>query len=91
MFCIGAVVLLLISSTVSMAVPFGIGKVIDTIFTQNDGIDITERLKGIYKILFGIFIVGGLANFGRVYLMRISGKLYVYSTILIRQGMSFIW
>ena len=75
MFCIGAVVLLLTSSTVSMAVPFGIGKVVDTIFTQNDGTDITERLKGIYKILFGIFIVGGLANFGRVYLMRISGKI----------------
>ena len=82
--------LLLISSTVSMAVPFGIGKVIETIFTQNDGTDITERLKGIYKILFGIFIVGGLANFGRVYLMRISGKIICvqYHT---NKGCPYFW
>ena len=57
-----------------MAVPLGIGKVIDTIYTQNDDTNVTERLKGIYKILIGVFVIGGVANFGRVYLMRVSGE-----------------
>ena len=60
-----------------MAVPFGIGKVIDIIFTQNDGTNVKERLKGIYAILMGIFVIGGIANFGRVYLMRISGVMII--------------
>ncbi len=68
-----AVALLLVSSSVSMAVPFGIGKVIDLIYTQSDAESVSDRVKGVYKILIGIFLIGGVANFGRVYLMRVSG------------------
>ena len=69
----GGVGLLLISSAVTMAVPFGIGKVIDIIYTQESG-DMLERLWGFCKMLLLVFVIGAVANMGRVYLMRTSGK-----------------
>ena len=71
----GAVVLLLISSGVSMAVPFCIGKVIDIIYTSSkEGPGhMKERLTAFCRIMIGVFVIGALANFGRVYLMQISG------------------
>ena len=78
-----AVGLLFISSGISMSVPFAIGKIIDIIYNldqlkQSDQElqrrKIQERLKNVCLGLTGIFIIGGLCNFGRVYLMRISGQ-----------------
>jgi ATP-binding cassette subfamily B (MDR/TAP) protein 10 len=69
----GAVVLLLISSGVSMAVPFCIGKVIDIIYTSSKEGHMKERLTVFCRIMIGVFVIGALANFGRVYLMQISG------------------
>ncbi|XP_050404463.1 ATP-binding cassette sub-family B member 10, mitochondrial [Patella vulgata] len=71
---VGAVCLLLISSSVSMAVPFCLGKVIDIIYTASQDGTLVEKLNNICKILVGIFLIGALANFGRVYLMQISGQ-----------------
>ena len=71
-FVSGAICLLLVSSSVTMAVPFFLGKVIDVIYTTD-----TEKMKdNLNKLcigLLGIFVVGGLCNFGRIYLMSISG------------------
>jgi len=64
---------LFVSSTVTLAVPFGIGRVIDIIYTPEEQEAMVPRLKTFCKVLLGVFIVGAIANFGRVYLMQISG------------------
>ncbi|KAK3093464.1 hypothetical protein FSP39_016049 [Pinctada imbricata] len=69
-----AVFLLLISSGVSMSVPFCIGKVIDLIYNSKEEGKLTENLTFVCKILLGIFFLGAAANFGRVYLINISGS-----------------
>lgn len=71
---IGAVGLLVISSGVTMAVPFCMGKVIDIIYTTADHDQLVDRLNYVCKILVAVFLVGGAANFGRVYLMQIAGQ-----------------
>ena len=88
----GAVGLLLISSSVSMAIPFGMGKVIDTIFS---GPEAGDNLKKITLALSGVCLIGGLANFGRVLLINLSSQRIVarvrrniYSAIL-RQEPAF--
>ena len=72
----GAVGLLFISSTVSLSVPFCIGYVIDLINSAAKEGQAREKLNMICSVLCVIFLVGGLANFGRVYLMQISGGFY---------------
>ena len=78
-----AIGLLVISSGITMSVPYAIGKIIDIIYNmdqlkQSDQESqkqvIRERLKTVCAGLTGIFLLGGLCNFGRVYLMRISGQ-----------------
>ena len=69
--------LLFISSGVTMAVPFGIGRVIDIIYTPEEQGAMVPKLKTFCKVLLGVFIIGALANFGRVYLMHISGR-YIF-------------
>jgi len=75
--------LLVISSAVTMAVPFALGKVIDIIYNLDQLKDsdqemqkqvIRDRLQKVCLGLAGVFILGGLCNFGRVYLMRVSGQ-----------------
>ncbi|XP_065363951.1 ATP-binding cassette sub-family B member 10, mitochondrial [Calliphora vicina] len=63
---------LVISSTITMSVPFALGKILDIIFKKEgaDGEEALDRLKHFSGILLGIFVVGGLANFGRVYLFN---------------------
>jgi ATP-binding cassette, subfamily B (MDR/TAP), member 10 len=64
-----------------MAVPFGLGKILDTIYSSNtDNQAAKVKLDEFCLILAGIFIVGGIANFGRVYLfnnasLRITKRL----------------
>ncbi|KAH0554353.1 ATP-binding cassette sub-family B member 10, mitochondrial-like [Cotesia glomerata] len=84
----GAITLLLISSTVTMAVPFCLGKIIDVIYTE-DKDKMRENLKKISLLLLGVFIIGGICNFGRIYFMSTSGhritqslRKKAYSSIL---------
>ncbi|PPQ64552.1 hypothetical protein CVT24_008454 [Panaeolus cyanescens] len=75
-----AIGLLLVSSAVSMSVPFTIGKLID-FFSSNDpasqqipfGLSTWQASLG----LFLLFTIGGLANAGRAMLMRLSGQRIV--------------
>lgn len=71
----GAIGLLLISSAVTMSVPFCMGKIIDIIYsTSQDTTQMVETLSYVCKILCGVFVLGGTANFGRVYLIQVSGQ-----------------
>lgn len=59
-----------------MAVPFCMGKIIDLIYSSsNDASQMMATLSSVSKYLCGIFLLGGAANFGRVYLIQISGGL----------------
>ena len=74
----GAIFFLCISSAVTMAVPFGIGRVIDIIYTKSqddaDGQKMIAGLRRFCQILLCVFLIGGAANFCRVYLMQASGE-----------------
>jgi ATP-binding cassette subfamily B (MDR/TAP) protein 10 len=71
-----ALFLLVISSSVTMSVPFFIGKLID--FVQSgDKAEMKKKLRDISLILTGVFIVGALANFGRVYIIQSTGQKIV--------------
>lgn len=73
----GAVGLLVISSSVTIAVPFCVGKVIDVIY-NTDFKKHKQNLTYMCVIFAAIFAVGALANFGRVYLMQTSGQRVVH-------------
>eukprot|EP01134_Creolimax_fragrantissima_P006447 CFRG6447T1 len=67
----GAVALLFVSSAITVSVPYGVGKVIDMIVDPDHGMD---KLRALSLAIGGIFLVGGLANFGRVYLFQTSAQ-----------------
>lgn len=67
-----AIALLLVSSSVTMAVPFCFGKVIDVINTV-ERTNMKENLNRLTLALFVVFLIGGVSNFGRVYLMSTAG------------------
>ena len=69
---VGAIAFLVISSTVTMVVPFCLGKIIDIIYT-GDKENTKDNLNNVCLILFGIFVLGGMCNFARVYLMSTTG------------------
>ncbi|CAG9762931.1 unnamed protein product [Ceutorhynchus assimilis] len=57
-----------------MAVPFSLGKVLDIIYTNTDDLQSAKtRLNQVCGILLGVFLLGGVCNFGRVYFMSIAG------------------
>ncbi|KOX79034.1 ATP-binding cassette sub-family B member 10, mitochondrial [Melipona quadrifasciata] len=68
----GAIVFLLISSSITMAVPFSLGKLIDTIYAS-DKENMKDNLNRLCVILLGIFVTGALCNFCRIYLMSTAG------------------
>jgi ABC-type multidrug transport system fused ATPase/permease subunit len=70
---LGAVSLLLISSSVTMAVPYAVGKVIDIV--GKAGAQTKETLRNIAGILVVVFLIGAAANFGRVYLFQTTCTL----------------
>ncbi|GAB1603933.1 ATP-binding cassette sub-family B member 10, mitochondrial-like [Argonauta hians] len=70
----GALTFLLVSSTVTMAVPFCIGKVVDTINSAYKDGDVMTKLNLMCQSLLVVFLIGGLANCGRVYLIQVSGQ-----------------
>ncbi|KAK0156930.1 hypothetical protein PV327_011518, partial [Microctonus hyperodae] len=69
----GAIILLIVSSTVTMAVPFCLGKIIDIIYVTDDKNTTRKNLNKLCIGLLIIAIVGGLCNFGRIYYMSTSG------------------
>lgn len=81
----GAVILLFISSSVSMSVPYFMGNIIDTISSDaaRNG-QAMETLTRTCYILSGVFLIGGLANFGRVYLIHSSGTISHFTCIVIK-------
>lgn len=68
---IASVGCLVVSSTITMGVPYCIGKIMDIIFT---GTLDSGRLTEFCMTLMAVFIVGAVANFGRVYLMNGASK-----------------
>ncbi|CAI6363096.1 unnamed protein product [Macrosiphum euphorbiae] len=67
-----AVCFLLVSSAVTMAIPFSFGRIVDIIYKS----DITEaqsKLVTICAILLPVFLIGAACNFGRIYLINTSG------------------
>lgn len=70
---IAAIGCLIVSSAITLSVPYALGKILDIIFQEN--IEAKEMLRNFCLILGGVFIVGGMANFGRVYLFNSACKL----------------
>jgi ATP-binding cassette subfamily B (MDR/TAP) protein 10 len=70
----GAVGLLFVSTGVTMAVPFCMGKIIDIIYTESETHNaMMQKLKAFSQLLCGVFLLGALANAVRVYLIYTSG------------------
>ncbi|XP_040581869.1 ATP-binding cassette sub-family B member 10, mitochondrial [Lepeophtheirus salmonis] len=79
----GAMGLILISSGVTMSVPYAIGKIIDIIYELGDRNNSDEekkkastrsRLNSLCTALLVVFGIGAICNFGRVYLIQLSGQ-----------------
>ncbi|XP_017479314.1 PREDICTED: ATP-binding cassette sub-family B member 10, mitochondrial-like isoform X2 [Rhagoletis zephyria] len=67
----GAMGCLIISSAITMSVPFALGKILDIIFDKKEtNADTMKKLKDFSLVLFGIFVIGGLTNYLRVYLFN---------------------
>ena len=66
---------LCISSTVSLSIPLGIGRIIDIFSGQTANLPVSVPTAAGLLTLF--FAIGALANMGRVILMRISGQRIV--------------
>jgi ATP-binding cassette subfamily B (MDR/TAP) protein 10 len=87
---IGAICLLLVSSTVTMSIPFSLGKVLDIIYKNGENMEeARSKLNKVCGVLICIFVLGAICNFGRVYLMSVSGfrmtqalRTRVFSTII---------
>ncbi|KAF6763007.1 ATP-binding cassette transporter [Ephemerocybe angulata] len=72
-----AVGLLLVSSAVSMSVPFTIGKLIDFFSSTNPQIPFGLTIWQAGAALLSIFTIGAAANAGRAMLMRLAGQRIV--------------
>lgn len=71
MVLIAAMGCLVISSAITMSVPFALGKILDIIFDKKGThAETMEKLKEFSIILLGIFVLGGLTNYLRVYLFN---------------------
>lgn len=59
-----------------MSVPFVLGKILDIIFDKDSekAGQALDRLKHFSLILCGVFLIGGLANFGRIYFFNSACK-----------------
>lgn len=63
---------LFVSSGITMAVPFSLGKILDLIFEKEEQENSRQKLRKLCSVLGVVFVVGGLANFARVYLFNTS-------------------
>ena len=73
-----AFVFLLVSSSISMSIPFSIGKILD-IATKSDGGDVIfgMDLSTFYITLASVLALGAAANYGRIIILRIVGERIV--------------
>jgi putative ABC transport system ATP-binding protein len=71
-----AFLFLLISSSVSMSVPFSVGKILDAA-TSEQGMLLGMPMNQFYIALASVLAVGAAANFGRIILLRITGERIV--------------
>jgi putative ABC transport system ATP-binding protein len=75
-----AIFFLLISSSITMSIPFSIGKIMDTATksTEEGGGQLFGlSLPMFYSALAGILTVGAAANYGRIIILRIVGERIV--------------
>ncbi|KZO93898.1 hypothetical protein CALVIDRAFT_502257 [Calocera viscosa TUFC12733] len=72
-----AVGLLLISSSVTMSIPFTIGKLIDFFSNPGNTTFLGLSFTSASALLLSLFLVGACANTGRVILMRTAGQRIV--------------
>ncbi|KZF21725.1 ABC transport system ATP-binding protein [Xylona heveae TC161] len=73
-----AFVFLLVSSSITMAIPYSIGKILD-IATKTNTMDTVFglNLTTFYFALAGVLAVGATANYGRIIILRIVGERIV--------------
>ena len=69
----GGIGMLFLSSGVTMAIPFSLGKIIDIIFNDRPE-EMIQNLTNFSMLLGGIFALGAALNFGRTYLMGVSSN-----------------
>ncbi|KAF9022292.1 hypothetical protein BDZ89DRAFT_1070818 [Hymenopellis radicata] len=72
-----AVGLLLVSSTVSMSIPFTVGKLIDFFSTPNPQIPLGLSIWQASGLILVMFTAGAVANAGRAMLMKMAGQRIV--------------
>lgn len=74
-----AFVFLLISSSISMSIPFSIGKILDIATKSDSGADqlFGVDLSTFYIALAGVLTLGASANYGRIIILRIVGERIV--------------
>ncbi|KAL4788305.1 P-loop containing nucleoside triphosphate hydrolase protein [Aspergillus varians] len=77
-----AFVFLLISSSITMSLPFSIGKIIDASTKTSEGGDFLFGLSPVmfYGALGSILALGAAANYGRIIILRIVGERIVART-----------
>lgn len=71
-----AVVFLLVSSSISMSVPFSIGKILDAA-SSKEGSLFGLSMEQFYLALGTLLLTGACANYGRIILLRIVGERVV--------------
>ena len=74
-----AVVFLMISSAISMSIPFSIGRILDvaTGASGGDGAILGLSPATFYLGLGGVLCIGAVANYGRIIILRIVGERIV--------------
>jgi putative ABC transport system ATP-binding protein len=71
-----AFVFLLVGSSISMTVPFSIGKILDAA-TKEDGTLLGLQTEQFFIALSALLAIGASANYGRIILLRIVGERIV--------------
>ncbi|KAG0636299.1 P-loop containing nucleoside triphosphate hydrolase protein [Tuber brumale] len=72
-----AFVFLLMSSAISMSIPFSIGKILDMATRPDVGTLLGLQLPQFYMVLGGVLCLGAACNYGRIILLRIIGERIV--------------
>ncbi|KAJ2156977.1 ATP-binding cassette permease mdl1 [Coemansia sp. RSA 552] len=70
----GAVGLLLVSSSITMSIPFTMGKIIDLVTNAESTIPYGLSLGQVFTGLGAVFIAGAAANTGRIVMIRTAGE-----------------
>ncbi|KAI1326896.1 P-loop containing nucleoside triphosphate hydrolase protein [Xylariaceae sp. FL0255] len=73
----GAICLLLVSSAVTISVPYTIGQVMNVVTSHGNETIYGMSLTQLFPVLVVVFTLGAAANFGRIVLLRIIGERVV--------------